>query len=363
MDCQKFGQLILMSSSELTVDDKKFLKIHSEQCEECRAIVESQKLLETSIVEISISDEKFKQIKTNIISHFNSDSVTDKKASLWSFLSRKSDQFVFAAISLIIFFIFIYGFKQFYPAAKKQLPRVAFARILSMKGKAQVRRHKDEVLEAVALQTKLFPGDTVICLNQAKVEIYFDSLSSKTKLYGFSCFTIGDNKTIGYQKIGTVVFKVKPQNNTVYVTSSHGITTVLGTQFAQEVATDSLVIKVKKGTVSFKNEKGEIAIIKKLQRLKWDAKNRLIQTMVENKSNYDKGELPFQSQNTLEEVSESSKQSERIAEDEYKTLDKKNEIENSIIIEDNKPSDAFRNSDKKLESEEVNRIGNLDKAF
>lgn len=87
------------------------------------------------------------------------------------------------------------------------------------------------------------------------------------RLAANSFFEVKKGTTLGRQETGTGIYKIDKQKNKLSIETPQGLTTILGTEFRQDVTKDNTTVILKEGSIQFTDTKGKEVILKPGERI------------------------------------------------------------------------------------------------
>jgi hypothetical protein len=94
-------------------------------------------------------------------------------------------------------------------------------------------------------------GGAVRTGKESSVDLHFLSGTGQVSLRENAFFQVQSTSIIGKQMSGTAIYNIKKQEKEIHIETPHGNTTVLGTEFSQQISSSSLTLAVKTGVVEF----------------------------------------------------------------------------------------------------------------
>lgn len=139
------------------------------------------------------------------------------------------------------------------------------AEVKSFMGKVEYR-HAGGNFQIAEKGQKLFDKDAVRTGEESNLTITF-AKGGKLKLFSNSFFEVKKGDLLGKQGLGSGIYAIDKQNNTLKIEVPQGLTTILGTTFRQDISSDSAIIYLKEGSIKFSNSSGAVVVLKEGEKL------------------------------------------------------------------------------------------------
>ena len=153
----------------------------------------------------------------------------------------------------ILLFLFL-GSLLFLPACGQKPP---VAEIRSPQGMVEFNREENAPFAEAREKTGVPLGGAVRTGKESAADLHFLQEIGQISLRENAFFQLQSGSLIGKQLSGTAIFNIKKQEMEIHIETPHGNTTVLGTEFSQQVSSAGLILAVKTGVVEFASLRGE----------------------------------------------------------------------------------------------------------